>query len=113
MSQCPPIIPRMEEAVHELEALITTRFSAATFVVEEGFDPEGVYLLPTVDVPDTDTVLAVVGDRLVELQVNEGLRVYVTPLRPIECVVAQLREREAVSPLASLPPQVPQPDRSG
>ena len=30
-----------------------------------------------------------------ELQVNEGLPLYVTPLQPIERVVAQLREREA------------------
>ena len=41
MSQCPPIIRRIEEAVHELEALITTRFSAATFVVEKASIPKG------------------------------------------------------------------------
>jgi hypothetical protein len=95
--------PRMHDAVRELQDLISARFPDATFVVEEGFDPEGIYVVTTVDIPDTDDVIAAVGDRLVALQVDEGLPVYVTPLRPIERVVAQLREREAVSPLASLP----------
>jgi hypothetical protein len=97
------LTPRMEEAVHELKRLITARFPQSAFVVEEGFDPEGIYLLATVDIADTDEVIAVVGDRLVELQVDEGLPVYVTPLRPIERVIAELRKREAATPPASLP----------
>jgi hypothetical protein len=97
------LTPRMEEAVHELQRLITARFPQAAFVVEEGFDPEGIYLVTTVDIADTDEVTAVVGDRLVELQVEEGLPVYVTPLRPLTRVVAQLREREAATPPAPLP----------
>ena len=72
------------------------------FVVEEGCDPKGIYLVTTVDIADTDEVIAVVGDRLVELQVDEGLPVYVTPLRPIKRVVAQLREREAATPSVPL-----------
>jgi hypothetical protein len=93
----------MEDAVRELQELITRCFPEATFVVEEGVDPEGVYLVATVDIPDTDEVVAAVGDRLVELQVDEGLPIYVTPLRPIERVVTQLRERETATPLAPLP----------
>jgi hypothetical protein len=86
----------MEEAVHELKGVITKRFPQATVVIEEGADPQGIYLVTTVDIADTDEVIDLVGDRLVELQVEEGLPIYVTPLRPIERVVAQLREREAV-----------------
>jgi hypothetical protein len=97
------LTPRMQEAIDELKRLITARFPQATFVVEEGFDPEGVYLVTTVDIADTDDVIAVVGDRLVEMQVDEGLPVYVTPLRPLERVVAELRKREAPTPPASLP----------
>jgi hypothetical protein len=97
------LTPRMEAAVHELQELITARFPQAAFVVEEGCDPEGIYLVTTVDIADTDEVIAVVGDRLVELQVDEGLPLYVTPLRPIERVIAQLREREAATPPSPLP----------
>ena len=93
----------MEAAVHELQRLIAARLPQATFVVEEGFDPKGIYLVTTVDIADTDEVMAVVGDRLVELQVEEDLPVYVTPLRPITRVVAQLREREVATPPAPLP----------
>jgi hypothetical protein len=98
-----PLTPRMEEAVHELKGLITARFPQASFVVEEGCDPQGIYLVTTVDIADTDEVTAAVGDRLVELQVTEGLPVYVTPLRPIKRVVAQLRERETTTPPSPLP----------
>jgi hypothetical protein len=97
------LTPRMEEAVHELKRLITARFPQAVFVVEKGVDPKGIYLVTTVDIADTDEVIAVVGDRLVELQVDEGLPVYVTPLRPTERVIAQLRERETATPPAPLP----------
>ena len=96
------LTPRMEEAMQELKELITTRFPQATFVVEEGADPKGIYLVTTVDIADTDEVVDLVGDRLVELQVDEGLPVYVTPLRPIERVVAQLRAREAAGLSAPL-----------
>src|SRR6266568_5137569 len=98
-----PLTPRMEEAVHELQRRITARFPQASFVVEEGCDPEGIYLVTTVDIADTDEVMDVIGDRLVELQVDEGLPVYVTPLRPIQRVVAELREREHTPPASPLP----------
>jgi len=97
------LTPRMQEAIDELKRLITARFPQAAYVVEEGFDPEGVYLVTTVDIADTDDVIAVVGDRLVEMQVEEGLPIYVTPLRPIERVMTELRKREAPTPPASLP----------
>jgi hypothetical protein len=90
----------MEEAVHELKDLITARFPQATFVFEEGFDPEGIYLVTTVDIADTDEVITAIGDRLLALQVDEGLPLYVTPLRPLERVLAELRERTtATAPL--------------
>jgi hypothetical protein len=94
----------MEKAVNELKGTISERFPQASFVVEEGFDPQGIYLVTTVDVADTDEVIDAVGDRLVELQVDEGLPIYVTPLRPIKRVLAQLREQAA-----STPPSLPLP----
>src|SRR4029450_11143713 len=89
-----PLTPAMEKAVNELKGRISERFPLASFVVEEGFDPKGVYLVTTVDIADTDEVMDGVGDRLVELQVDEALPIYVTPLRPIQRVVAELQERK-------------------
>jgi hypothetical protein len=97
------LTPRIQEAIQELEGLITARFPQATFVIEEGFDPEGVYMITTVDIADTDEVIDVIGDRLVELQVDEGLPVYVTPLRPLDRVIAELRNRETATTPASVP----------
>jgi len=98
------LTPRMAEAVHDLKDMITARFPQATFVIEEGFDPEGMYLVTTVDIADTDEVIDTIGNRLLALQVDEGLPLYVAPLRPIERVIAELREREA----ATAPLPVPQ-----
>jgi hypothetical protein len=105
MSQeCPvPLSPAMEKAVNELKGKISERFPQASFVVEEGCDPKGIYLVTTVDIADTDEVIDVIGNRLVELQVDEGLPIYVTPLRPIQRVIAELREREHATPPAPLP----------
>src|SRR6266516_7980161 len=96
--QSVPLSKAMEKAINELKGAITERFTQASFVVEEGFDPKGIYLVTTVDIADTDEVIDVVGDRLVELQVDEGLPIYVTPLRPLKRVVAELREREHTPP---------------
>ena len=105
MSQERPIAltPTMEKAVNELKGTISERFPQASFVVEEGFDPKGIYLVTTVDIADTDEVIDAVGDRLLELQVDKGLPIYVTPLRPIQRVIAELREREHTSPASPLP----------
>jgi hypothetical protein len=94
-----PLTPAMEKAVNELKGSISKRFPQASFVIEEGFDPKGIYLVTTVDTADTDEVMDVIGDRLVELQVDEGLPIYVTPLRPMQRVIADLRElKQATSP---------------
>jgi hypothetical protein len=105
MSQDHPIYltPAMQKAINELKEVISKRFPKASFVVEEGFDPKGIYLVTTVDIADTDEVVDVIGDRLVELQVDEGLPLYVTVLRPIQRVVAQLREQEQATSLSPLP----------
>jgi hypothetical protein len=94
---------RVEAALDELKALIVARYPQATFVVEEGFDPEGIFLVTIVDIADTDEVIAVVGDRLVTFQVEDGLPVYVTPLRPLARVIAQLRDSAAAMIPAPLP----------
>jgi hypothetical protein len=98
-----PLSPAMEKAINELKGTIAKHFAQASFVVEEGFDPKGIYLVTTVDIADTDEVMDVIGDRLVELQVDEGLPIYVTPLRPMRRVLAELRELEQATSPSRLP----------
>src|ERR1043166_7751393 len=98
-----PLTPAMEKAVNELKGTIAERFPQASFVVEEGFDPKGIYLVTTVDIADTDEVIDVVGDRVGDLRVDEGLPIYVAPVRPFRRVVAELREREHTPPASPLP----------
>ncbi len=83
--------PRIESALGELCGMIQQRWPAATFEVSRGDDPEGIYLDATVDIEDTDEVMDVVVPRLLEMQVDEELPVYVIPLRPIERVVEEMR----------------------
>ena len=94
--------PRIAAAVAELQGMIQARYPGATFSVAPGEDPDGIYVTATVDVPDTDEVFDVVVERLLELQVEEGLPVHVLPVRPVERVVAELRAHVAPEPLAPL-----------
>lgn len=99
--------PRMQAAVAELTERLHARYPEATFTVAIGEDPEGVYLTPTVDVEDTDEVLDVVFDRLMELQIDEGLPLYVMPVLPLARVAEQLKARttQRVTPAVSHPLQ--------
>lgn len=73
--------PRVMAALSELTAIIRERYPSATFSVSHGEDPEGVYLTATVDIEDTDAVVDLVIDRLVTMQVEESLPVYLAPIR--------------------------------
>jgi len=83
----------IEAAIAELRAAVARAFPTATFEVRTGDDPEGVYLLPIVDIEDTDVVFDVVADRLLELQIDERLPVYVFPIRTPERIRADLEAR--------------------
>lgn len=86
--------PRIREAVAELEERIRHRYPAAIFSVFQGFgdDTEEVYLQAVVDVEDTDEVLDLVIDRLVDMRVEEEIPINVHPRR--------WRDRLAASDLA-------------
>lgn len=71
---------RIRAALEELRALIAARFPAAKFSVVRGDDPEGFYLRAVVDAAEPDDVMDVVVDRLFELEVEEGLPIYVLPV---------------------------------
>ncbi len=77
---------RVQDALVELQGLIGAAFPGAAFAIYPGHDPEGIYLEAMVDVEDLNDVLDVFIDRLVDLQVEDRLPVYVIPVRPPEQV---------------------------
>lgn len=79
----PRLSPRMQRGIDELKRLIQQRYPDATFqVTRSPEDRRIVHLKSVVDVDDRDEVMDVVIDRLVELQTEEQLPVFVVPVRP-------------------------------
>jgi hypothetical protein len=75
--------PEMEAGIEEMKRVISACFPDATFEVDYGEEPAvGVYLFATFDHEHMGEALDCFIDRLVDLQVDEGLRLYVTPVRP-------------------------------
>jgi hypothetical protein len=85
-------------AITEIQELIRERYPQASFSVARGEDPGGIYLRATVDVPDVEDVLDAFRDRLLELQIGEGLPLYVIPVEPVDRVVAEMRSRSNLPP---------------
>ncbi|MGH2461970.1 MAG: hypothetical protein ACRDIY_24200 [Chloroflexota bacterium] len=84
--------PRIQRAVDELRGMILRRYPTASFAVARAADePENVHLTAVVDVEDTDEVLDLVIDRVVQLQVEEGVPVHVIPIRTPVRVLAELK----------------------
>ena len=82
---------RMAEAIAELKALVSAHYPDASFRVSRSDDdPSIVHLATVVDVDDPDDVTDLVIDRMRELLVDEGLPIYVIPIRSPERVAATL-----------------------
>ncbi len=82
---------RVEHALDELQTAIVARYPTATFEVSSGSDdPGSIHLVTTVDIDDPDEVGDLVIDRLIELQVDEGLPIHVVPVRTPERIAADL-----------------------
>ena len=92
-----PLTPRLEEAIIELRELIAGHYPDAIFTVSEGEDPDGIYLTATVDVEDMGEVVDVFLDRMVDLQIDEGLPIFVVAVRPLARNLAILARQQADS----------------
>ena len=91
--QEPRLGPRMHAAVEELKALVRQHYPDATFeVASSPEEPCIVHLWTTVDVPDTTEVVDAVLARVLELQIDEGLPIYVVPVQPVPRVLPAGRE---------------------
>ncbi|MBI2908959.1 MAG: hypothetical protein HYX92_15055 [Chloroflexi bacterium] len=102
----PKISPRLQRAVAELQQMIREHYPTAQFKVSRADDdPREVHLITTVDIEDTEQVLDVVMDRLLELQVDERLPIHVIPLRPVERVLAEAAKAAKERSLHQIPPR--------
>jgi hypothetical protein len=90
--------PRMEAAMEEINYLIQQRFPEATFDAGPGEDPMGMHLVATVDLEDLGDVEDLHIGRLVDMQVDELLPLYVIPTRPIERSPRMMRREREKSP---------------
>jgi hypothetical protein len=90
----PKLIPRMRQAVTELENRVREQYPNAGFHVRRSTEnPRIIHLMTTVDVEDRDEVMDVVIDRMMELQIEEKLPLFVIPVRPRARTLAMLREQ--------------------
>jgi hypothetical protein len=87
------ITPRAQAALDELRTLIASRFPQATFDVQKRYEPAGIYLVATVDVEDLDEVRDHFMSRLVDIQVDDRIPVYVRVKRPFERTWAVFEEQ--------------------
>ena len=100
--------PRVERALAELEGIIRGRYPDASFEVEHGRDdPRAIHLVATVDVEDRDNVVDLVIDRMMQIQIDEGLPIFVIPVRPPERVAAFRQAAPRNSTGALEPPATP------
>ncbi len=84
-----PLAPRIKNALDELMTMIKAQYPNAQFEIERGADePEAIYLVTRVDIDETEDVLDLVIDHIIDLQVEERLPIHVMPLRPLESVTA-------------------------
>lgn len=72
------------DAITEIETLIRAQYPSAVFTITKGEDPAGTYLIAAVDVDDPDKVVDIFIDRLLQMQIGQGLPLYVIPLRTAE-----------------------------
>ncbi len=102
MKEHPTIPAPTRAALAELQGMIAARYPETQFAVFRGEDPEGWYLRAVVDVDDPDEVTELVLDRLVDLQLDEGLPLHVIPIRTPERLASlraqQVAERHHVTP---------------
>jgi hypothetical protein len=82
----------MQAAIAELQELILSHFPETSFTVGEAEDPDGVYMRAIVDIDDTDEVTEIFIDRLVDLQVDERLPIYVVTIRTPERIAAAFEQ---------------------
>ncbi|MDH3602871.1 MAG: hypothetical protein OEU26_24935 [Candidatus Tectomicrobia bacterium] len=84
---------RMVTIILEFQNLIEQHYPHVRFEIKPGDDPVGTYLIVTVDIEDPDEVVDVYAEKLLALQVDEGLPFYIVPVRPPSHAKRHVRDR--------------------
>ena len=88
--------PRIEAALEELQACIRGRYPAAQFRIGTSpDDPAIIELVTIVDDDDPNEVLDLVVDRQMELQIEDGLPIFVVTEPTPERTVVLLQAAQA------------------
>ena len=85
--------------VEELQRLILDRHPEATFSVHPGGDnPTAIFLDAYVDLDDPFDLLDELRDRILDIQIEEGIPLHVLPLRSPARKLARQRQRSSDQP---------------
>ncbi len=99
--------PSRQRAIAELTALVRSHYPEARFDIAPGEEnPDVTHIFATVDLDDPDVVVDLVIDRMLQLQIDAGIPVYLIPIRTPERtaqVLARQREQRA---RPALPPSL-------
>jgi len=93
-----PFDDNMQAAIAEIQHLILLNFPDATFDIGPGEDPVGMHMIATVDLEDLGPVQDLYLDRLVDLQVDEGIPLYVITSRPLARTMEMLQRARERTP---------------
>lgn len=95
----PVLDDQMERAVAELSGLIQGQHPTATFRLSASpDDPQAIHLWASLDLDDPDEVVDLLIERMMTLQIEEGLPLFVIPVRTPERVAALRRDQAATAP---------------
>ena len=74
------LTPRVQRALDELKATISTAYPNTEFAVQPAIDDPGAFdLIATGDFPDLVTAIDLTGDRQMELLINDDIAIWLLP----------------------------------
>src|SRR5215471_13270744 len=88
---------RTAEVIEEYKQLVLDRYPDAEFEVSRGDEPPGIYVWATVNVDDLWEPIEYVTPRVLEVQIDEGLPIYLIPTRdrPLRARIAEAKARDS------------------
>ena len=79
----------MVTAITEIQSLISDAFPGTLYETSYQDDPAGMHMIAKIDTEDIDAVVDCFIDRLLTMQVDENLPLYVIPVRSAKQAVKQ------------------------